>query len=88
MPRYCTEDIGLTVDTVPNKIMHSNHAMIAIASVVFLIFFAFFVFFCYRQYLRRELRKQMVRDVNIAVSQYIAFKDEGHERETSRLSEA
>jgi len=52
-----------------------SHAPILVSALVFLVFFALFVFCCYRRYLKREMYKQMVRDVNIAVSQYIAFKE-------------
>jgi len=52
-----------------------TNAPILISALVFLVFFALFVFCCYRRYLKREMYKQMVRDVNIAVSQYIAFRE-------------
>ena len=68
MPKVCR--IALN-EPAPSR----SNAPILISALVFLVFFALFVFCCYRRYLKREMYKQMVRDVNIAVSQYIAFRE-------------
>lgn len=84
MPEACVPIFKMeTGDTAIQ--MRDGTAQVVFASVIFLILFAFIVFTCYRRYLRRILHKEMVRDVNIAVSQYIAMSDNENNRETRRF---
>jgi len=73
MPDVCFGQFDISIY---NPAIPKTHGPVIAAAIGFLIVFSFFVFCCYRRYLKREMYKQMVRDVNIAVSQYIAFKDE------------
>jgi len=57
-----------------------------VATGIFLIFFAFFAVCCYKRYIKREMSRQMMKEVDVAVAQYMAFKDTDEEpKDTSRL---
>jgi len=73
MPDVCFGEFDVSIY---NPVTNKTHGPVIGAAIAFLIVFSLFVFCCYRRYLKREMYKQMVRDVNIAVSQYIAFKDD------------
>ena len=77
MPAVCRHYIVETTATGGHA-PQSSHAPLIISAMIFLVFFALFIFCCYRRHLKREMYKQMVRDVNVAVSQYIAFKEDGN----------
>jgi hypothetical protein len=87
MPKTCREYFHMpeTIHHYPGGLRRS-HLGIIISAVIFLIVFVLIVVFCYRRWLKRELRRQMLKDVNVAVAQYIAFKD-ADDRESSRIME-
>jgi len=72
-PAFCEGKFDTTNNVSP---INHRHFPVFGAALIFLIVFSVFVCICYRRHLKREMYKQMIRDVNIAVSQYIAFKDE------------
>jgi hypothetical protein len=81
MPAPCKEYFHIPTPITPT-IKKERHVWVVVTAVIFLALFAVIVFVCYRKYLRRELRKQMLQDVNMAVAQYIQFKD-AEEKDTS-----
>jgi len=82
MPEVCIGQLDQAFDeSVYYEPPTKRHMPVVGTALIFLAVFSFFVFCCYRRYLKREMYKQMVRDVNIAVSQYIAFKDEDEKDE-------
>jgi hypothetical protein len=87
MPKTCREYFHMpdAMTSYPGGLRRS-HLGIIISAVIFLILFTLIVTVCYRRWLKRELRRQMLKDVNVAVAQYIAFKD-ADEREPSRIME-
>jgi len=69
MPAVCKQYLGVSSTEPPNNLP------ILISAGMFLLLFTVFVCCCYRRFLKKDMYKQMVRDVNIALSQYIAFKE-------------
>jgi len=93
MPQVCVNyfrgnalDDPSILDPIPVPIK-KTHLSVILAAIIFLFMFGLFVCIFYRRYLRRELHKQMIRDVNVAVSQYIAFKDAEDKEEGSMIRE-
>lgn len=75
MPNVCQQYLHIPNTETP------SYVPVLISAFLFLMLFGVFVCCFYRRFLKRDMYKQMVRDVNIALSQYIAFKENGEENE-------